>query len=106
MRVSVLEAPARPKKRRKRYRATHAVQLYGPTSKGYSQYGAAGEFSGADNGFRCFHLLKIGSKWVHLVEVATQTLRKCEISVWNKIMRKGYALDRKGRPLHGECAGD
>lgn len=84
---------------RRKYKATHAIILYGPTSKDHSKYGAAGEFTGSDNGFRCFCFLKQGSKWAHVVDTATQTLRKIEISVWKDLCRSAWLLDHKGRRI-------
>lgn len=93
----VADAAAHRRFLRRKYRATHAVQLYGPTSKDHSKYGAGGEFTGADNGFRCFCFLKTGSKWTHVVDTATQTLRKIENSIWKELSRHAWLLDKKGR---------
>lgn len=95
----VRDAAAHRRFLRRKYRATHAVQLYGPTSKDHSADGAAGEFVGAESGLRCFCVVKVGSKWTHLVDTATQTARKVENDVWKKLLRKAWALDDKGRRI-------
>jgi hypothetical protein len=84
---------------RRKYRATHAIVLYGPTSKDHSKYGAGGEFVGADNGFRCFCLLKHGTKWTRIVDTASQTARKVENSVWKELSRHAWLLDERGRRI-------
>lgn len=95
----VADAAAHRRFLRRKYRATHAVQLYGPTSKDHSKYGAGGEFTGADNGFRCFAVIKVGSKWTHLCDTATQTARKVENSVWKELTKKAWVLDKRGRRI-------
>lgn len=80
-------------RRRKKYKATHAVQLYDS------------DIVGMDQGFRCVHLLQVKRVWVYLVDTApsgedgVQRLRKCDVDLWKKLTRKGWELDRKGRPL-------
>jgi hypothetical protein len=87
----VPDTRAKRRLRRQTYKATHAVQLYD------------GDIVGCDQGFRCFHFIKQGSKWTHLVEVSAdggeQRHRKCENDLWKKLLRKGWLLDHKGRKV-------
>lgn len=88
----VKDEKATRRRKRQKYKATHAVQLYD------------NDIAGVDQGFRCFHLLKIGNKWTHLVEVSPdgggdQRARKCDNDLWKKLTRKGWELDHKGRRI-------
>lgn len=74
--------------------------LYGPTSKDHSEHGAAGEFVGADNGFRCFHFIATKQKWTYLVDTSTQTARKVENDVWKKLLRHAWLLDERGQRIN------
>lgn len=91
--VKVPDTAAHRRFLRRKYKATHAIVLYGPGHHDYPN----GEFVGAEAGLRCFHLIATKQKWTYLVETATQTARKCENSVWKKLLKRAWLLDDKGR---------
>lgn len=74
--------PAKPKKKRRRLKPTHAVML------------GDKDVPGVDQGFRCFRLLKTGTKWVYLLETGSdpQRVRKCLKELWAQLERKGKRL--------------
>lgn len=88
----VIDAKGRRRFKNLEFKATHAVMVYD------------GDIVGVDQGFRCFHLVNVGYKWTHLIEVVpdadgAQRKRTCENDLWKKLVRKGWLLDEKGRRI-------
>lgn len=68
--------------RNKKYRPDIVIELWNELPK-------------IGSGYRCFKVLKRGTKWIYLVATADQTLAKMSIHEWKYIPQ--HVLDRKGR---------
>ena len=85
----LLDAPEKPKRKRKKQRPTHFVYFAGGKH----------DTDKIGCGFRCVKLVTIGPKWAHLHYPADGTNFRLPAKTWERLVRTGWEMDAKGRNI-------
>lgn len=62
------------------------------------------DIRGVKQGFHCFHVVKTGRVWVHLVQTSNQKYRKCSVELWQVLLARGVDLAERAKRLAREEA--